>query len=99
MLPNHAAKLQPCRLPQRLGLIGPLPWELDIVTAEVPVGCRRAVDRSPQIQVSDDRAGPQIEVLVDQPQDILVGDLSGAESLDADRERPCYTNRVGNLHL
>src|SRR5690349_20852519 len=64
LIPN---RLQAGRLAQRVGLVGALPGRVDILAAEVAVGGCGAVDWPAQPQVADDRARPQVEVLVDQP--------------------------------
>ena len=56
---------KPCFLAQNIRLVGPLPGRVQIVAPEVPVGCRRLVDRPAQIEVADDRTGTKVEVLVD----------------------------------
>ena len=45
--------------------IGLLPRSIDVVAAKMTVGRSRLVDRPAQLQVADDRAWPQIEMLVD----------------------------------
>ena len=58
--------LEACRLAQQVGLVGLLPGSVDVVAAEMTVGGRLAIDRAAQVQVADDRARPQVEILVDQ---------------------------------
>jgi hypothetical protein len=46
------------------------------VTAKVTIGGRLVVDRLLEVQVADNHAGAQIKVLVDDLQQLLLGDLS-----------------------
>src|SRR5215472_14779268 len=81
-----AEELQPGGGLQGGGLIGALPGEaVRRGPAEVAVGGRLAVDRAAQVKVAHDRAGTQVEVLADQLDDPLPGDLLGAERLDQQR--------------
>ena len=54
------------RGPERLGLVGPLPREVAVVAAEVAVRRGLRVDRPHEVEVADDRAGPEVEVLADE---------------------------------
>jgi hypothetical protein len=54
--------LQPRRAFERFGFVGAFPGEWDIVAAEVTVGGGLAVDGFAQAEVTDDRAGAQVEV-------------------------------------
>src|SRR5436853_6867793 len=65
-------------------LVGALPREVVVVAPEVAVGGRLLVDRPVQSQVVAERAGTQIEELVDQGEDLTATDLLGAERLDHD---------------
>ena len=56
--------LQPSSALERFGLIRIFPGELDVVAAEVTVGCSLPVDRFAQAQVTDDRTGAQWVVWV-----------------------------------
>src|SRR5215216_5703807 len=79
--------LQPCSALQRFGLISALPGELDIVAAEVTIGSGLLIDRLTQVQVTDDRAGAQVEEFVDESGDIFIGDFSCTERFHIDRKR------------
>ncbi len=57
---------QPGRLPKELGLVRSLPGEVVVVAAEVAVGRGLRVDRSPQVEVAQDRSRPEVEVLDDE---------------------------------
>lgn len=65
----------------------------------MPVSRRLAVDRLPQIQIADDGAGAQVEVLCDQLRDLLVAHLAGAEGLHVDAERARHPDGVRHLDL
>src|SRR6266576_3099922 len=64
-----AAPLQARRGTQRGGLVDPLPGEVVIVAAEVPVGGRLLVDRPVQLELLAEGARAQVEVLVDEARD------------------------------
>src|SRR5439155_22012916 len=49
-----------------------LPGQVEVGPAEVTVGGGLPVDRAPQLEALDDRAGPEVEVLRDQAPDRLV---------------------------
>src|SRR3990172_6957016 len=69
------------------GAVGALPGQVEVRPAEVAVGGRLLVDRPAQVERRDDRARAEVEVLVDEAEDPLVGDAPRAERLDRDRER------------
>src|ERR1700685_219786 len=48
---------------QRVGPVGALPGEVRLLAAEVAVGRGLRVDGAKQVQVPDDRGGPQVEHL------------------------------------
>src|ERR1700744_4078579 len=62
-------------------LVGPLPGERVAGAAEVAVGGGRLVDRAAQLQVAQDGAGAQVEVLLHQLDARLAGDLLPSEIL------------------
>src|SRR5690606_22028020 len=71
------ARLQPFRgPPQLLGLVGPLPRQVQVGAAEMPVRGHGPVDGPLQLQVADDDARPQVEVLPHQPLDVAVSDAA-----------------------
>src|ERR1700722_6426083 len=80
-------------------LVGALPGEGVAGAAEVAVGGGRLVHRAAQLEVAQDRARAQVEVLLHQLGDGLGGDLLGAEGLDQQRERAGDADRVGHLDL
>src|SRR4051794_15273198 len=65
--------------PQLGRLVALLPGEVVVLAAEVAVGRRLLVDRAVQLEVRADRAGPQVEVLVDELEDPAAADLLGPE--------------------
>src|SRR4051812_12966221 len=69
-------------LTERIGLVGALPGEIAVLTAEVPVRGGLRVDRAPQVEVAEDRGGPEVEVLAHELLDLRDGDRLGAERLD-----------------
>jgi hypothetical protein len=74
-------RVQPGGDAQRSGGSRVFPGQGDVVAAEVAVGGSLPVDGPAQVQVADDGAGAQVEVLLDQRGDLLVGDAAGAEGL------------------
>src|SRR5688500_19082959 len=80
-------------------LVGPLPGQIEVGTAEMPVRRGLPVDRLAQLEALDDRAGPEVEVLSDELADRLVRHLARAEGLDVQRDRPRATNDVCDLHF
>lgn len=87
--------LQARRASQQLGFVGLLPGELGQLAAEVPVIGGLAVDGAAQVEVANDGAGAQVEVLAHQRGDLLIGDDAGAEGLHINRERARHANGVG----
>src|SRR6185369_11715800 len=65
---------QPGRSAQRVGLVGPLPREVAVVSAEMAIRCGLRVDRPPEVEIADDRARAQVEMLVDERLDALERD-------------------------
>lgn len=55
--------LQSNRRPQGICPISAFPGQIQIVPAKVTVGGRLLVDRSAQVKIADDGAGPQIKDL------------------------------------
>src|SRR5690606_19599492 len=66
---------------------------------EVAVSRGLAVDRPAEVQVADDRGGPQVEDLVDGGADLRDVHLLRAEALDRDADRAGDTDGVGQLNL
>ena len=91
--------VEPCRRPERVDLVGLLPGEVGIVTAEVAVGGGLAVDRAAEVEVAQDRGRPEVEHLADELLDQRLVDVVRPEGLDVDRERVGDADRVGNLDL
>src|SRR5579871_1479485 len=86
-------------LAQRIGPVEPLPRQIQIRAAEVPIGGRLPVDRAAQLQVMDDRGRPKIEDGLDGARDALLGKPAGTERLDRNAHRMRDADRVGDLHL
>src|SRR5688500_19368136 len=80
-------------------LVGPLPGQIEVGTAEMPVRRGLPVDRLAQLEALDDRAGPKVEVLRDELADRLVRHLARAERFDVERDRPGATDDVCDLHF
>src|SRR5207249_11710386 len=68
---------QPRRVPQQLGLVGPLPREVVVLAAEVTVGGRLLVDRPVQVEVLAEGTRPEVEVRVDELRELRATDLPG----------------------
>src|SRR5260221_11603082 len=88
-----------CRDAKRLGLVRPLPREVAVVAAEVPVRSGLHVDRTAEIEIAQDRGRAQVEVLVHERLDLGDGDLLRAERLDQHRHRMRDPDRVRDLDL
>ena len=84
---------------KRLDAVGALPGEVVVGAAEVPVGGGLLEDRSPQVEVADDRARAQVEGIADDPDQLGAGKLPGAEGLDHQRHRVGDADRVCDLDL
>src|SRR5262245_48481396 len=84
---------------QRFRLVHVLPRELGLVAAEMTVGRRLPIDRAQQIEHLNDAAWPQVEVLIYQLGDALVGDLAGSERRHHDAGGAGDSNGIGNLQL
>src|SRR5919202_411849 len=82
-----------------VGAIGLLPGEAGFRASKVTVCGGRRVDRPPQLQIADNRPGPQIEVLLDEGVQRRRVDRLGTEGLDHDAHGTGYPDRVGQLHL
>src|SRR6266545_7433514 len=98
-LGRRLADSQAGGLPQLLGLVGPLPREVVLVATEVAVRGGLRVDRSPELEIADDRSRAEVEVLADEVGDPRQRDLLRPEALDLDRERMGDPDRVGDLQL
>ncbi|BAS71861.1 Os01g0323775, partial [Oryza sativa Japonica Group] len=77
-----------------------LPCEVGILAAEMAV--RRGLDEpvaAPlEVEVDGHHPGPEIEVLLDDLEDLLVGDLAGAVGVDEHGERLGDADGVRHLH-
>src|SRR5436305_5397612 len=78
---------EPGRVAQLRRPVGVLPTEIRVVASEMAVGGGLAVDRPAQVEVLDDAARRQRELLADQALDLPVRDGAGAERVDVHRDR------------
>src|SRR3989442_8562041 len=69
---------------QRRRAVRALPGEVVVFASEMAVGGGLLVDRPVQLELLAERAGPQVEDLVDRPRDLGAADAIalGAEGLD-----------------
>src|SRR6266511_6080256 len=91
--------VEPRSIVQRLRLVDPLSREVVVVTAEVPVRGGLREDRPAQVEVADDRARAQIEVLAHELLDRLHRDVLCPERLHAGRDRMRNSDRVRDVQL
>src|SRR5829696_6421722 len=84
---------------QRVRLVGPLPWHVDVITSEVAVGGRLLEDRTLERHRLDDRPGAQVKLRLDQIEDHLVRYATRTEGLDHEGHGTCFSNRIRDLHL
>src|SRR5436305_172670 len=76
----EGSRVETGRLTQLGRLVRALPGEIVVFPAEVTVGRGLLVDRPVQVQVTADRAGPQIEMQSDEIEDLPPADLLRAET-------------------
>src|SRR5918996_1274727 len=84
---------------ERLRPVGALPGEVVLGPAEVAVRGRPREDRAPQVEVAQDRPGPQVEVLAHELLDAGDRDALGAEALHLHRHRMRDADGVRHLEL
>src|ERR1044071_4081873 len=84
---------------ERAGLVGPFPGDaVEVVhLAEVTVVGGFSVDGPEQVELPDDVGGLETEDLADRLFDHFVGDLAGAEGIDADGHGVGMTDGIGEL--
>ena len=70
-----------------LNLIQVLPWNVDVGSSEVAVCCCLAVDRSLQVQISDDCARSQIEMSLYDLSQLFIVLLSCSEGVNGNGNR------------
>mmetsp|Transcript_105698 Transcript_105698/g.227848 ORF Transcript_105698/g.227848 Transcript_105698/m.227848 type:complete len:405 (-) Transcript_105698:20-1234(-) len=88
------------------GLIGELldglPGEVRVVAAKVAIGSGLLHDRASQVEVTDDAAGAEVEVALDNLADLVVRLTralhASAIGVDEDRQGVVHTDRIGQLH-
>ncbi|RMU44311.1 hypothetical protein ALP28_05422 [Pseudomonas savastanoi pv. nerii] len=68
-------------------------------TAEVAVGRSGLVHRVQQVEHGGDGVWAQVEVVADQLDDLVIGQLAGAEGVQRDRRRLCHADSVGHLNF
>ena len=81
------------------GLIGLLPGDVGIVLAEVTIVGGLRVDRATEFELTDDLGGFEAEGLLHSDLDRLLGNRSGAEGVDVDRDGIRMADRIGELYL
>ena len=81
-------------------LLGLLPGEVGVSSAEVAVLSGLLVNRSQEVELLDDVAWAEVEVLLNNADEVLIGKtlLHGAVGLDVDGEGVGKTDGVGDLH-
>ena len=84
---------------QLLGLVRLLPGQIQVGAAKVAVSCRLLVDRSAQIQHTDNSSRAQIEVLADNLYQLGIRYLASSEGVHIDRSRARYADGIGQLNL
>src|SRR5271165_5720230 len=90
---------QPRLLAQSGSLVGLFPGEISVVASKVPVSCRLAVDRTPQVQRLDDALRSQFEVGADQVGDLTFVDFSGAKGINQHADRFRDADSIGELYF
>ena len=80
-------------------LLGGLPGEVGVVSAEVAVGGGLLVDGSEEVELLDDVAWAEVEVLLHDLNEVLVSAAAGngAVGLDVDREGVSEADGIGDL--
>src|SRR5438128_11393443 len=63
------------------------------------VRSRLAVDWPAEVERGNDRGRAQVEMALDQPLDLVVGELTGPERLDLERDRAGDPDAIGDLDL
>src|SRR4051794_3461580 len=81
------------RVLQSRRTIGALPWQVEVVAAEVAIRRGLPVNRTEQVQIADDRGRAQVEDLVDGGTDLLGRHLLGAEGLHEQPHRGRLADR------
>src|SRR5438094_2014640 len=91
--------LEPGRCTEHVRLVRALPGEVAVVPAEVTVSRRLRVDRTAEVEVTEDRGGTQVEMLLHEVIDPGNGDRFRSERLDENGHRMRDPDRVGDLDL
>ena len=87
------------RRAERLRPVGALPGEVVLGPAEVAVRGRPREDRAPQVEVAQDRPGPQVEVLAHELLDPLERNPLRTEALHLDGHRVSNADCIRDLEL
>src|SRR5713101_3933795 len=87
------------RFAERFGFIRPLPGKRWLAAAKMAVSSRWTIDRAPQVQALDDAPRCKRKYGANQIRHLLVGNETRFESIDHNRNRFCYADGVGKLHL
>ena len=89
--------LQACLLAQCSSLFGMLPRQIYIGTAEMTISSSLLVDRTQQIQLTDNAGRAQGEVFANQLSNLVFADFAGAEGFNQNGNRMCYADSVCQL--
>ena len=84
---------------QSSSLIGVLPRQVDIGTAEVTISSSLFVQRTQQVQLLDDAVRAQGEVFVYQLGDSFVGNFAGAEGFNENGYRLSNADSISQLNF
>ena len=76
-----------------------LPRQINIGTAEMTISSSLLVDRTQQIQLTDNAGRAQGEVFANQLSNLVLADFAGAEGFNQNRNRMCYADSVCQLDL
>src|SRR5271169_3259060 len=85
------------RGPQRFGSVGPLPGEVRLLAAEVPVRRGLRVNRPEQVQVANDRRRTEVKDLQDSILDLIDRGALGAEALYKQANGLGLADGIGDL--
>ncbi len=75
------------------------PKAVQVCSAEVTISRNLFVDRSEQIEVLDDRSGTQVEVLLYQFCDLIIGDFACTECIYQNGNGMCNADGVSQLYF
>src|SRR5262249_20773182 len=75
------------------------PGSVDVSAAKVTKGGSWLVDGTAQAKILNDRRRTQIEMLVDEANNVFIGDFARTEGFDEKREWTGNTDGVGDLEF